>query len=86
MFIKRANIFLVKPLQTNKENLSFGTYQKVKEEKGPNDKIYFMDATHPCHNSMPSYGWIPKGKTKELPSNTGRKRININGAIDVLRS
>lgn len=59
------------------------TYQRIKEEKGPNDKIYFMDGTHPSHNSMPSYGWIPKGKVKELPSNTGRKRININGAIDV---
>jgi len=60
------------------------TYQKIKEEKGLNDKIYFVDATHPSYNSMPSYGWIYKGETKELPSNTGRKRININGAIDVL--
>ncbi len=59
------------------------TYQRIKEEKGTNDKIYFMDGTHPCHNSMPSYGWIPKGKVKELPSNTGRKRININGAINI---
>jgi len=58
-------------------------YQRIKEEKGPNDKIYFVDSTHPCHNSMPSYGWIPKGKIKELLTNTGRKRININGAIDV---
>lgn len=36
------------------------TYQRIKKEKGPNDKIYFADGTHPCHNSMPSYGWIPK--------------------------
>ena len=36
------------------------TYQRIKEEKGPNDKIYFMDGTHPCYNSMLKFGWIPK--------------------------
>ncbi len=59
------------------------TYQRIKEEKGSNDKIYFADGTHPYYNSIPSYGWILKGEIKELPSNTGRKRININGAIDI---
>lgn len=59
------------------------TYKRIKSEKAPDDKIYFMDGTHPCHNSIPSFGWIPKGEIKGLPSNTGRKRLNINGAIDI---
>lgn len=42
-----------------------------------------MDGVHPQHNSMPANGWIKKGTTKEIPSNTCRKRININGAIDI---
>jgi len=58
-------------------------YAEIKENKGENDPIYFMDGTHPQHNTMASYGWIRRGKLKEIKSNTGRQRVNINGAIDV---
>ena len=58
-------------------------YKQLKEEKGPDDKILFMDGVHPQHNSKPSYGWIEKGIKKEIRSNTGRKRINLNGVIDI---
>lgn len=59
------------------------TYKKLKENLGEKDKIYFMDGTHPHYNSMPAYGWIKKGKDIDLPANTGRERLNINGAIDI---
>jgi len=58
-------------------------YERLKATKGENDPIYFADATHPQHNSVPSYGWIKKGKEKELKANCGRQRLNINGAIDI---
>ncbi|MDY6935617.1 MAG: IS630 family transposase [Spirochaetota bacterium] len=58
-------------------------YKKIKDLKGEHDRIYFMDGVHPQHNSMPANGWIKKGTTKEIPSNTGRKCININGAINI---
>ncbi len=58
-------------------------YKKLKETKGANDYIYFMDGAHPQHNSVAAYGWIKKGTVKELKSNTGRKRVNINGAINI---
>lgn len=58
-------------------------YEEIRKRMEDKDKLYFMDGTHPLHNSMPSYGWIPKGQTKEIKSNTGRNRININGALDV---
>ena len=45
-----------------------------------NDPVYFADAVHPQFNSIPAYGWIKRGKDKELKSNGGRKRVNINGA------
>ena len=57
-------------------------YQTLKAEKAPEDPIYFMDATHPHHNPIAGYGWIKRGKDHEIRSNTGRQRININGAID----
>jgi transposase len=58
-------------------------YEYIKASKGQNDPIYFADATHPQHNSIPSCGWIKKGQEKELKANCGRQRLNINGAINI---
>jgi len=60
-------------------------YEALKESKGKHDPIYFMDGTHPQHNSVAAYGWIKRGTDNTLESNTGRKRVNINGAIDIQR-
>ena len=38
-----------------------------------------MDGVHPTHNVLPSYVWIRTGKDKEIKSNSGRQRMNING-------
>ena len=38
-----------------------------------------MDGVHPTHNVQPAYCWIRRGKEKEVKSNTGRERLNING-------
>lgn len=56
-------------------------YQALKENLNPQDKIYFLDASHPHHNNKSSYGWIPKGEERWIKTNTGRKRVNINGAL-----
>jgi len=58
-------------------------HHELKAKKSETDKIYFMDGCHPQHNSQPAYGWIKKGKQKELKSNTGRKRVNLNGAYNL---
>jgi len=58
-------------------------YEHIRASKDENDPIYFADATHPQHNSIPSYGWIKKGQEKELKANCGRQRLNINGAINI---
>lgn len=58
-------------------------YKKLKAEKAPEDPIYFGDGVHPTHNTEAHYGWIKKGKDKEIRSNTGRQRLNINGAINI---
>ena len=50
--------------------------------KKSNEAVFFIDAVHPVHNSMPSYGWIKKGNIKELQSNSGRNRLNIHGAMN----
>jgi transposase len=60
-------------------------YEELKKNKGPNDVIVFMDAVHPQHNPVLGYGWIKRGKDHEVRSNSGRQRLNINGAIDLER-
>jgi transposase len=54
----------------------------IRENKGDNDPILYVDGVHPQHNTMLAYGWIKGGKDNIIKSNTGRQRININGALD----
>ena len=58
-------------------------YRELLKTKGQNEPVYFGDACHPQWNSIPAYGWIRRGKEKELQSNSGRKRVNINGAVNI---
>lgn len=57
-------------------------YETLKANKKPEDIIYFGDGCHPHHNPIPAYGWIEKGKEKQIKTNTGRQRVNLHGAIN----
>lgn len=47
------------------------------------EKIYFIDWVHPMHNIDNQYWWIKKWVDKEIKSNTGRNRVNINWAYNL---
>jgi len=70
-------------LDPEKQAAFIAEYEKLRENKGKNDPVYFGDACHPQFNSIPAYGWIRCGVDKELKSNHGRQRANINGAVDI---
>jgi transposase len=55
-------------------------YRDLKAQLGPQDRFYFVDATHPTHNVRLCFVWAKKGRRRQLKSNTGRKRYNILGA------
>lgn len=57
--------------------------EKYSELRETYDEFYFVDGCHPTHNSVPSWAWIRKGKEKELQANPGRRRLNINGALNI---
>jgi len=57
--------------------------EKAKENSGEGGPLYFADGVHPQHNPIAGSGWIKRGKDFPLPTNTGRRRLNINGAIDI---
>jgi len=58
----------------------------VKKAKHENCEAIFFDPTHQIHNTVNGYCWQEKGKanTKIVFSNSGRKRINVIGAINAL--
>ena len=58
-------------------------YNRLRRKKDEDDKLYFMDGAHPLHNPILQYGWIKKGEEKYIETNTGRNRLNINGAYNV---
>lgn len=55
---------------------------QILEQTDENQVVYFNDAVHPQHNTRSDYGWIYKGEDFEIPTNPGRKRVNINGALN----
>jgi len=59
-------------------------YNQLKQNLPEGETICFMDGVHPTHNVQPAYGWIETGVRKEIPANSGRSRINLSGAIDIL--
>lgn len=59
-------------------------YNELRQGLEDSEAICFTDGVHPTHNVQPAFGWIKKGVRKELPANTGRNRLNLSGAVDVI--
>ena len=55
-------------------------YNRIKKKEG---LIYFVDSAHPMLNPVLSSGWIRKGENFDVKTNSGRERVNINGAIEM---
>ena len=58
-------------------------YEKFMETKGDDVEVLFLDAVHPEHNTMASYGWMKKGEPRKLSTNSGCQRLNLHGAINI---
>lgn len=58
-------------------------YHEIKREKNLDDSIYFMDATHPHHQTLTNYGWIKRGEEKPIRTSLTQKKLNIQGAINI---
>lgn len=89
-WLKRHNFSYKKPsvvpgkADEEQQKKWIAEYEKLKTSLSEDETICFMDGVHPTHNVQPAYGWIRKGVKKELPSNTGRSRLNLSGIIDVI--
>lgn len=63
----------------DKQRHFLNRYRGVKAH-GP---VYFADSTHPMLNPVLASAWIKKGEDFAVKTNSGRQRVNINGAIEL---
>jgi len=58
-------------------------YKKLKEELKEDENMLFLDGVHPTHNTKAGFAWIEKGEEKLIETNSGRERVNLNGAYNI---
>jgi len=78
----------VKPLPAKadgQEQVAFvESFEALMEHLPQETVVYFTDATHPTHNTQTAKAWVKRGQEKHIPANSGRKRVNLNGALNAL--
>ena len=57
----------------------------IEEAQSGKAVVYYADGTHPTHNTKTGRGWIRKGQEFPIDCNSGRKRVNVNAAINALK-
>ncbi len=65
-----------------KQAIFIEKYEQTIEQLLDNETVMFIDAVHPQHNTTPSKIWSQVGEPRWIESNTGRERVNINGAYN----
>ena len=81
-FVYKKTKLIPSKADIEKQKTFLEYFNKLRKGLNKDEAIYFGDAVHPQHNTQISYGWIQKGKEKEIKSNTGRTRVNINGVLN----
>jgi transposase len=56
-------------------------YERLLNDLGGDEVVYFADAVHPEYQSRPARGWIRRGDKVAVKRTTGRKRLNLHGAL-----
>jgi transposase len=71
------------PAQANvaAQEAFIASYERLLNALGTDEVVYFADAVHPEYQSRPAYGWVRKGDKIAVKRTTGRKRLNLHGAL-----
>lgn len=56
-------------------------YERLLNDLGGDEVVYFADAVHPEYQSRPARGWIRRGDKVAVKRTTGRKRLNLHVAL-----
>lgn len=81
-FVYKKTKLIPSKADLDKQEEFVKAFREIEENLSDDHLILFGDGVHPHHNTESTYAWIEKGKEKEVLSNTGRVRVNINGAIN----
>lgn len=82
-FVYKQTTFIPGKLDENKQADFKREYEHLRDNLPTNEVILFGDGVHPSHNVHATKAWIKKGADKQISTNTGRKRLNINGVLNV---
>lgn len=58
-------------------------YKSLKKSLGSDEVLYFVDSSHPQHQTRLAYGWIEKGIRKAEKMTACQKRVNLIGGINL---
>lgn len=82
-FVYKQVVLVPGKLNEEKQELFLQEYTEMKENKEDDEVILFGDGVHPTHNIHKTKAWIKRGEEKQIKTNTGRGRLNINGVLDI---
>ncbi len=81
-FVYKQVVGIPGKLSEEKQLAFVKAYEELKGKKQSDEVILFGDGVHPTHNLHKTKAWIKKGEEKQIRTNTGRGRLNINGALN----
>lgn len=82
-FVYKQVVGIPGKLNEEKQMAFVKEYETLMQNKKKDEVILFGDGVHPTHNLHKTKAWIKKGKEKQVRTNTGRGRLNINGAFNL---
>ena len=82
-FVYKQVVMIPGKLDELKQEVWLKEYKTLEENKKEDEVILFGDGVHPTHNIHKTKAWIKKGEDKQIKTNTGRGRLNINGVLDM---
>ncbi|WP_139837548.1 IS630 family transposase [Xenorhabdus beddingii] len=93
-WLHRQGFSYKKPMGTphkfdvNKQQQFIETYTALKEARGQQEPILFIDAVHPTQSTKLSYGWMKRGRkqVKVVETTGSRTLLNIMGALNLQRT
>ena len=82
-FVYKQVVLIPGKLDEAKQAAWLKDFKSLEESKTEDEVILFGDGVHPTHNIHKTKAWIKRGEDKQIKTNTGRGRLNINGALDM---
>ena len=82
-FVYKKPIALAMQADEVAQQVYMDWYENLLNSLLPNGEVLFSDAVHPEYQSRPAHGWFPKNQKTAIKTTSGRKRFNLQGALNL---